>query len=265
MSQNYNVITLKKNKDLNTGDIYPKSFLYSLEFLSVLKRSLTKKGVIVTFCDVNFITNTCYIKLKVYYKTVKLVHYKNKINLLNNKKTEVVSSKLLCSLNKIFNRSKNNLSVITIENLNKSIQRIIVFNTYLVYKRYVNILFSRRFNLFMDFTKMTSLFIFKEIDPKAYLYLLAQIFRLLSKKKHSRFLFFLKNLFSTIIKTKQSSILGVKFIVNGKLQGKTRAGTSKILVGSVPIQSIDKNIVFGKTHVYTLYGAFGFKMWVNYL
>ena len=87
MSQNYNVITLKKNKDLNTGDIYPKSFLYSLEFLNVLKRSLTKKGVIVTFSEVNFATNTCYIRLKVYYKTVKLVHYKNKINLLNNKKT----------------------------------------------------------------------------------------------------------------------------------------------------------------------------------
>jgi hypothetical protein len=264
MSQNYNVITLKKNKDLNIGEINGKSFLYSLYFINTLKRSLIKKGILVLSSQVNFATSTCYITLKVYYKTVKIVNYKNKINSLTSNKLKSCQ-KLSLMLNESFNKTKNKLGVVTLYNINKNIKKILLFNIYLTYKRYVNVLFSRRFNLFIDFTKMTALFISREMNPKNYLYLLSQIFRLLSKKKHSRFLFFLKNLFSTIIKTKQSSISGIKFIVNGKLQGKTRAGSSKILVGSVPIQSIEKNIAFGKTHVYTLYGAFGFKMWVNYI
>ena len=266
MSQNYNVITLKRNKELNLGETNKKSFLYSLEFLNAFKRSLMKKGVVVISSQINFITNTCYIKLKVYYKTFRIVNYKNKTHLLNsNNKTIKNQTTFISSLKNSFYRTKNKLGVISIENINKKVKKLNTFNIYLINKRYANILFSRRFNLFIDFVKLTSLFIFKEIDPKSYIYLLAQVFRLLSKKKHSRFLFFLKSLFNKIIKTKQTSISGIKFIVNGKLQGKTRAGSSKILVGSVPIQSLDKDIVFGKTHVYTLYGAFGFKLWVNYL
>lgn len=265
MSQSYNVITLKKNVELNTAEVNPKSFLYSIEYLNILKRSLMKKGVVVTFSKINFAASICYIRLKLYYKTTKIITYRNRANLLSSKKVKLTSSKLSYSLNEAFSITKNRLNFIQIENINKRIKKAIVFSLYLTYKRYVNVLFSRRFNLFIDFIKITSLFLHKDVDPKCYLYILAQTFRLLPKKKHSRFLFFLKSLFNTIVKTKQSSILGIKFIVNGKLQGKTRAGTSKVLVGSVPIQSIDKDIVFGKTHVYTLYGAFGFKMWVNYL
>ena len=61
--------------------------------------------------------------------------------------------------------------------------------------------------MFIDFIKMTSLFISKEIDPKSYLYLLAQIFRLLSKKKHSRFLFFLKIFFYKKKKKKKNELV----------------------------------------------------------
>ena len=59
-----------------------------------------------------------------------------------------------------------------------------------------------------------------------------------------------------------SNIIGIKFIVNGKLQGKTRADSSCIQVGAVPAQTLDKNIDFSMLHVYTLYGAFGFRIWI---
>jgi ribosomal protein S3 len=59
-----------------------------------------------------------------------------------------------------------------------------------------------------------------------------------------------------------SNVLGVKFIVAGRLLGKMRANSSRIQIGAVPTQSVDKYIEFSKLHVYTLYGAFGFKIWV---
>jgi ribosomal protein S3 len=77
----------------------------------------------------------------------------------------------------------------------------------------------------------------------------------------------LKFLFQTLLTENEksfsiSNIYGIKFIVNGKLLGKTRADSSCIQVGAVPIQAIDKHVEFSRLHVYTLYGAFGFKIWV---
>ena len=99
--------------------------------------------------------------------------------------------------------------------------------------------------------------------------MLGQIFRILPKRKHTRFIYFLKILFKTIIENDLNKgdnqtlkIKGIKFIINGKLQGKTRADSSLIQLGSVPIQSIGKDVDFSRLHVYTMYGAFGFQMWV---
>ena len=130
-------------------------------------------------------------------------------------------------------------------------------------------LFSRRFNLLIDFIKITALFCEKKVPLQTFLSLLGQIFRILQKRKHSRFFFFLKYLFQLLVSNSEfksslamSNIDGIKFVVNGKLQGKTRADSSCIQVGAVPIQSLDKNVEFSRLHVYTLYGVFGFRMWV---
>jgi ribosomal protein S3 len=60
----------------------------------------------------------------------------------------------------------------------------------------------------------------------------------------------------------KKSILGIKLIVSGKIKGKPRSSTTCIQVGSVPSQSLDKDVDFSKLHVYTLYGVFGFKIWI---
>lgn len=265
MSQSYNVITLKKSTPLNLGELNNKSFLYSIKFLESLKRSFIKKGVLIVCNQINFINSICYVNLDLYYKTSQTVKYKSSLKKSLTKSKVFEFTALGSQMNKAFLRTKNSLTVVRMQNLNRDIKKQTVIDTYSSYKRYLGVLFARRFNLFVDFIKMTSLFIFKKLDPKSYLYLLSQIFRLLSKKKHSRFLFFLKSLFNTIIKTRQSSIIGIKFIINGKIQGKVRSSSSRILVGQVPVQSVDKDVSFGKVHVYTLYGTFGFKLWVNYL
>ena len=138
------------------------------------------------------------------------------------------------------------------------------------FKRFVGVLFNRRFNLFIDFLKINSLFLKSKISSRLYLFILGQIFRILPKSKHGRFLLFLKVLFKNLIDISKYSknkdvisILGIKLLISGRLKGKPRSGTSCIQVGSVPSQSIEQNVDFSKIHVYTLYGAFGFKIWVH--
>jgi ribosomal protein S3 len=81
---------------------------------------------------------------------------------------------------------------------------------------------------------------------------------------------FLKLLFKNLLLASKlitdeniKAILGVKLIISGKIKGKPRSTTTCIQVGSVPSQSLAKDISFSKIHVYTLYGSFGFKIWVH--
>ena len=84
------------------------------------------------------------------------------------------------------------------------------------------------------------------------------------------FIAFLKNLAKILVTdlsrvpflNKTNRIKGVKFLINGKLKGKTRANSILIVKGLVPAQTISANIDFSKTHVFTVYGVFGFKIWI---
>jgi len=125
-------------------------------------------------------------------------------------------------------------------------------------------LFVRRFKLFIDFLKIVSLFEQKKVKTEVLLFLLGQIFKILPKRKHNIFLIFLKVLFTSLINnvSTKNSILGLKFIVNGRLKGKPRSTSAIILVGLVPVQSLSKDIDFAKLHVNTILGVFGFQLWV---
>jgi len=100
-----------------------------------------------------------------------------------------------------------------------------------------------------------------------YVFLLGEIFRRLTKKKHGKFLLFVKILFKFII-TKYKfryvydQILGIKFIISGKIKGKLRARNTSIQIGLIPISTQNKNIEFSKSHVFTIYGTYGIKVWV---
>jgi ribosomal protein S3 len=81
------------------------------------------------------------------------------------------------------------------------------------------------------------------------------------------FLIFSQILFSSFISktttlAEGKQILGVKFLINGRLKGKPRSNATTLLVGSVPVQSLEKDIQFSKLHVNTIYGVFGFQIWV---
>jgi hypothetical protein len=123
--------------------------------------------------------------------------------------------------------------------------------------------FARRFGLFIYLLKTTTLFNFKKISVQSYLDILTEIFRFLSKRAHTRFFFFLIELFDLLLK--KNSIGGFKFVLNGKIRGKNRSKTKVITCGRVPIQTFDKIVSYGITSVRTVFGVFGLRMWVHFL
>lgn len=275
MGQKANILTLrkyKKNLNLITGN--SKQFLYGFQFLSFFEKLLSNKNIFVSKKNLNINGNKTFLNLDVFYKTNKIGNYKIKgsqkhkikkfpIYIKKNKKISKLfynQLKLLKTTNFIFN----------IKNLNKSISKRTLVFFYHKMKRFLGVLFSRRFNLFIDFLKITTLFYENKIDSSCFLFFIGQIFKALHKRKHNRFLFFLNLVFQLLIKkiprTLKSiegvDIQGFKFIINGKLQGKTRASSKCIRIGAVPTQSIEKNIEFSRKDVHTLYGTFGLKLWV---
>ena len=269
MGQKSNTLTLKNlQKDLSFLETNKESkkFLYGSKFLRFLEQLLSRKNILVTNKTMNFSNNEYFLSLVLFFKAAKLSFYKKKIA-KKIKQPKNLNKKIIPLFFNEFNLLKTNIACLNIKVINKEVNNNFVKFFYQKIGRFVGVLFSRRFNLFVDFIKVISLFAADKVPVQTFLSVLGQIFKILPKRKHNRFLFFLKFLFQLLILNKEnkntfSNIYGIKFIVNGKLQGKTRADSSCIQIGAVPIQSIDKNVEFSRLHVYTLYGAFGFRIWV---
>lgn len=269
MGQKSNTLTLRTYKErLDSRSMNSKEFLEFSESVNILKRSFDKKGAIIAFHSINIASQTCYLTINVFYKTQRLLKFKKYIK----RKKFIRSALKLKKQNtynltaKIFNKTfKNKLFVLNMFLLNKQINRKVLVSLYKNFLTFKNMLFSRRFNLFMDFLKLTTLFIKRKINVNVYLTVLGTIFKILPKKMHSKFFFFLKHLINTLIKQKGTTIKGVNFVINGKLKGKLRSSTLKNLVGKIGTQTISSQIDYAKVHIFTMYGCFGFKMWVNYI
>jgi len=266
MGQKANLLTLRHTRvQTNLLTSSPKLFIYGLLFLKFLEKLLRKKNVLLVSKEINFEANKCFLKCAVFFKASKLSHYQQKHKL--KKKEPSVSFCLNALIHKHFALFENNFIQISFINLNKSLKKEPLRLGYLTIRRFLTSLFSRRFNFFIDFIKLSSLFVTNKLPAESFLFLLGFIFRTLPKKKHNMFLIFTQILFSSFISntiaTKQEQkILGIKFLINGRLKGKPRSNATTLLVGSVPVQSLEKDIHFSKLHVNTVYGVFGFQLWV---
>lgn len=273
MGQKGNIFSLRKF-NYPTGSLIfnSKLFLYSFNFSNILEKILLKKNIILTGVFSNFTNNQGFFNFSVFFRTSKLIRYKKKLYNFSLPLNKIKQQTPLLSLNKFLKQQFKLFGIsiffITIQTLNKKINKSLVSFFYLKLKQFIKTLFSRRFTLFFDFLKLNSLFCLNFIKAKTYLFVLGQVFKNLQKKKHRIFLDFLEIVFKTIVfhmpavLQNNNSIKGIKFIISGKLGGKARSSTSYLLIGSVPTQSISKNIDFAKIHVYTVYGVYGFKIWV---
>lgn len=259
MAQKSNIQTIRAPEhNLNLRTNNTKEVLNLLTFLKVLNRSLNKKGILSTKTYINSTTKTCYLNLTLFFKTHKLSKYKNKLKNIKSDQKEIKTV-----LNLMRTKLKYKLLISKIEILNKfiNVQEAKIF--FSLFKNFKNNLFSRRFTLFIDFLKLTTLFVNKKINTENYLKVLGIIFTVLPKNKHNKYLMFLRYLFEIIVRNQTNGIKGIKFIINGKLKGKLRASSARIVIGKISNQTISTNIEYNKLHVYTVYGAFGIKMWTN--
>lgn len=259
---------LKNNiNSSNTCTNSKQKILDNLILKELLKTGLFDKDIIVSKIDLNQINNVTYINLDIFYRTSKIIKYR-RLNRNLRQKFNVDKNKTLCTLTKLFNNTYNNNLlnpsnvVINIRNLNALIKKDNLNDFFYIFKRFNTSLFSRGYNLFLDFTKITSLLNDKHISIETYLLILGQIFKNLNKKKHSTYIQFVKTICTVLIGKRL--IKGIKFSISGRILGKTRASCVKIQKGALALNTIDSNNKFAKAHVYTIYGAYGIKLWIAY-
>jgi ribosomal protein S3 len=95
--------------------------------------------------------------------------------------------------------------------------------------------------------------------------MLGLIFKSLSKRQHTRYVSFIRDTLKILTETTtflKNAVHGVKFLLSGRILGKQRSSSRLVLVGRLPLQTINKRIEFSSLHIYTLYGVFGLKTWV---
>jgi hypothetical protein len=252
-----------------------RTFYSHQQFLKNLKNALKVHGspsilFKKEFCAENHLKLHCFFR---HSFTTKL-------------SSEVQTKKTTVFLTKI---AKFPYNLVKIKNLNLEYSQTAHRFFHTKFWKFKNNLFSRRVEFFFDFILMTSLLIKGKMYVELYLFLLAEVFTILLKKKHGSFLFFIKTLLTTIMKLRKNPIVlqerkkkrffkgrkkdytciivkinGIKFWLSGKLKGKTRAKTAKMIFGKVPCQSVKHKIDYSKIHAYNRYGAFGFKLWINF-
>ncbi len=263
MGNKSNLITLRKNlQNLSFQTLNLKQFFYLYNFIKYLEHILLKKGILLTDYTINIINNKLYLNLYFFFRTFKSIQFKRKLKKIKTKTTNNKKAlKILFS--KTTKILKLNKIVLNAKNLNLKLKKK---QTALFYKdnnKYLKNLFDRKLNLFIDFLKISNLLAQKEIHAKSYLLILVEIFKYLSKKKHSKFISFVKENFA-LLKKLSPNIAGIKLVLNGKIKGKTRASNSIIIVGSISTQTIDKEILTAYDYAETRYGTFGFTMSISY-
>ena len=270
MSQKANLITIRRSPKINLIAHNSKIWVSLFRLLESLDRLFFLKGVVLCKSFLGLDNNLVKINLFLYYKNFKISFYKIKFFSLKAISSFNLESKkrgLLFLLTNYINSYNYNNYVLRFVNLNTLLNKKDLSFLFNKLKNSIKGIFLRRFNLFIDFLKLTVLYLNNYIDLGCYVKIWSSIFKFLSKRVHTRFILFVKNVFIYVLNLcslfdKQSSILGIKFIISGRLQGKERSSSKLIKIGKVPTQSIRKDIDFAFYPSYTLYGAFGLKFWV---
>lgn len=239
------------------------SWIYGFSFLKNLTVLLNKKNVIITKKSLNIASNCFFLNLELFFSTSKISLLRKKlVSFKHFKNTRIFSAFIF----KQFKILRINSIFLDFSIINFKIKKPLVFFFFKRLKKSGLFLFSRRFSFFLDFIKILSLFSNSQISAQVFLIFLQKIFKNLTKKNHNQFLSFLKTCFTLLVVNSKTTkpIKGIKLLVCGKLKGKPRSSSTLILVGNISTQTLDSKIDFSKTHVYTVYGVFGLKLWVSY-
>jgi len=249
-----------------------KIFLLSKYFYDIITQILKIKKILILNKNINFIGNVCNLNFNIFIKTIKIDNITKKVEVYKNKKfnTFRVSNflKIIQNIYQTYDIQflKLNFKIMNFY-VNKKLYKITRFNL----KPYKKQLFERHLRFFFDFCQICSLYYTNRLYSNIFIYNLALIFSRLKKKRHNKFLTFIKNLFILLIKIIPNKlkfsklnfkIAGLKFILKGKIGGKTRTKNQIITVGNISNQWLGKNVDFSKISVTTSYGVYGMKLWI---
>ena len=194
--------------------------------------------------------------LKKYKQSLNFKNYTTTENLIRNN----IIEQILESLSK-FTNNKFHIFLI-FQNINRGIsinlskeEQNFLKKKFLFLKRYSkNLFFKESLNIIFVVTKIKN-------SAKILAKFLALQLSLL--KRHNHFLIFFKTLLILFINSKFAKIKGIKIVINGRFNGAPRAKNRLILIGNIPIQTIDNLIDYYQTTSYTKNGTFGIKVWIN--
>jgi len=266
MSQKSNLITLRKRSaTLNITNEHSKLIIHLINFITIFIKLLKFHGIFVVKTYLLTQNNICQIKLCIYISAKQIIDYKR----FALKDIEVLTTGAVYSsqnfLTKIFYKFfkfyKKSLYLFSFNCINSNIDINIVQLFYPLVLQQRKNLFIRRFNLLIDFLNLTALLCQNLISAELYLQILGQIFKYLTKRQHSIFIGFMQEIFKKL--AINSSIKGMKLLINGKLKGKSRASSVIVNHGGVANQTIITDIDFAITHIYTRLGAFGMRIWIQ--
>lgn len=273
MSQKANLITIRKKNRIELTVHNSKIWASLYILVENISRLFFLKGVWVLKSFCGFDTNLVSLNLFLFYQTFKLSVYKRKIIKKKSNINIYVKNKSIATLFQSYiNIFGYNFFDFNVFNLNALVDKRKLSVLYQELKIFSFNIFSRRFNLFIDFLKITVLFFDNHIHLSSYIKIWARIFKNLHKRVHGKFFLFVKASINSLLKFKllkeknycKSSLSGVKFQLSGRIRGKSRSSSTLIQLGSVPTQTINKNIDFASSHIYTLYGVFGIKVWTYF-
>jgi len=270
VGQKSNVLTLRKFEvNLNLYRNNSLEFLYGYTFLKLIEKLFSHRKIFLTKFILNFVENKIFINFVLFFNVVKTLKMKTKstrsIFKKNLPKALFFLKNKFCSLIlKQLHLLNKNLIIFCFTSLNFFLKKKngVILQIFSKFKRYVNVLFPRRFRFFLDFVKLSLLFSLEKINSSFYIKIVTEIFRILQKKRHAGFFQFLQKFFIFLMQLKESNLKGFKFIVSGNLKGKKRGSNKCLTFGQFPLQSFNKKVEFAKSHAFTLYGTFGLKIWV---
>ncbi len=282
MGQKTNLVSLRFSKLPNFySRLNYQEFIYIFSFLKYLNYLFLKNKLFLTDSLFFFFENKIFLKcflffrfsyLKIIQKELKKQSSKFKLKkkFLKKKFFNYKLNKNFNQIKNIFNSLKffkNNIVIFTFINLNITLKKK-KKNVKLFFEEFKKIalkVFPRRLRFFLEFIQLSILFLENKIKIKFFISIFCEIFRILTKKLHSKFFIFINQYFNFLITNPlkdKKNLLGIKFIINGKLKGKMRSNSYILSIGTVPIQSFKASIDFAKAHTFNRYGVFGLKIWV---
>jgi len=264
MGQKTNKQTLYKNR--LTKNFYP-DYLFGKQYiiLNTLKRLLLIKGGLVIKCNITLTVNKFILLYYFYVFSRKISFYKRLGSSTINTKPNLKLMLFEKILKNCFKFLRINSLIIQLCCLNSKVDKLQILYIYKLFKKYINILFVKNFNLFIDFLKIIVLFNNMQIEIESFIYIISVIFKKLHKRLHNKYFVFLNTLIKFLLKNKYScSIVGIKLKISGKLKGKPIASNHVYLKGKISTQSFSTNIRYSQKDIFTKYGVFGLKFWIRY-